>query len=145
MFVDTNADQLFRQFHRSLVGLGRATLRLMRAQRLLQFITGPPGLPGQYRMDPTTYFPPHATDFLSTAPTTPPQSPARSHRNTRLSSSFSIANITTRERSRSRDRLTFTRPPPDDAAGLLLPTNNSSPPTTATEDHVSNHGPDLDQ
>ena len=72
MFVDDNAYQLFHQFHHSLVNLGHDTLRLMRARRLLQFLPGPPGLPGQYRMDPTAYFPPHTTDFLSTAPTTPP-------------------------------------------------------------------------
>ena len=64
MFVDTNAYQLFRQFHHSLVDLGPATLRLTRARRL-QFLPGPPGLPGQYCMDPTAYFPPHPTDFLS--------------------------------------------------------------------------------
>ena len=67
MFVDDNAFRLFHQFHHSLVDLGRATLRLMQARRLLQFVPGPPGLPGQYRMDPTAYFPPHTADFLSTA------------------------------------------------------------------------------
>ena len=104
MLVDDNAYQLFHQFHRSLANLGRDTLRPMRARRLLQFIPGPPGLPGQYRMDPTAYFPPHTTDFLSTAPTTPPQSPARSHRNSRLPppSPFCTAPLSQRP-------LTFTR------------------------------------
>ena len=106
MFVDDNAFRLFHQYHHSVVDLGRATMRLMRARRLLQFVPGPPGLPSQYRMDPTAYFPPHTTDFLSTAPTTPPQSPARSHRRSSFPSSsfFSTTTATTRERSRSRDR-----------------------------------------
>ena len=108
MFVDDNAFRLFRQYHRSVVDLGRATMRLMRARRLLQFVPGPPGLPGQYRLDPTAYFPPHITDFLSTTPTTPPQSPARSHSHSTFPSSsfFSTITTTTRERSRSRDRST---------------------------------------
>ena len=101
MFVD-NAFRLFHQYHSSVVDLGRAAMRLMRARRLLQFVPGPPGLPGQYRLDPTAHFPPHTTDFLASArsPTTPPQS--HSH------SSFPLSTITTtsRERSRSRDRST---------------------------------------
>ena len=104
MFVDDNAFRLFHQYHSSVVDLGRATMRLMRARRLPQFLPGPPGLPGQYRLDPTAHFPPHTTDFLATSPTTPPQSPALSHSH----SSFPLSTITTtpRERSRSRDRST---------------------------------------
>ena len=81
-----NAHQLFYQFHRSIVRLRQNTLHLMRARRLLQFIPGPPGSPGQYRMDPTVYFPPHIYYRLPlncSRPVTPPQSPARSHRHSR--------------------------------------------------------------
>ena len=141
MFVDSNAYQLFRQVHSSLVDLGRATLRLTRARRLLQFLPGPPGLPGQYRMDPTAYFPPHTTDFLSTAPTTPPQSPTRSHRHSRFSSSsFSTATTTTRERSRSRDRPTSMQLPTEDAAAALLTFDNSNSPDAAGNSHLSTTG-----
>ena len=104
MFVDRNAFCLYHQYHSSVVDLGRATMRLMRARRLLQFVPGPPGLPGQFRLDPTAHFPPHTTDFLASSPTTPPKSPTRSHSH----SSFPLSTITTtpRERSRSRDRST---------------------------------------
>ena len=142
MFVDSNAYRLFRQFHRSLVDLGRATLGLMRARRLLQFLPGPPGLPGQYRMDPTAYFPPHTTDFLSTAPTAPPQSPARSHRRSRLSSSssFSTATTTTRERSRSRDRPPSTQLHTDKTAAAPLTFDTNNPLGDAGHSHLHTTG-----
>ena len=138
MLVDDNAYQLFHQFHRSLANLGRDTLRPMRARRLLQFIPGPPGLPGQYRMDPTAYFPPHTTDFLSTAPTTPPQSPARSHRHSRFSpSSFYTTPPSARERSRSRDRHSHLQPHADVAQPATVDRSELDP---ARDSHLSNHG-----
>ena len=90
MFVDDNAFRLFHQYHSSIVDPGRATMRLKRARRLLQFVPGPPGLPGQYRLDPTAHFLPNTIDFLAPSPTTPPQSPARSH----SPSSFPLSTIT---------------------------------------------------
>ena len=53
----------------------------------------PPGLPDQFRLDPTVHFPPHTTDFLDFSPTTPPQSPTSPH-------TFSANPTTTRARSR---------------------------------------------
>ena len=55
LFADNNAYQLFCQLHRSIIQLGHDTLHLMRARRLPQFIPGPPGSPGQYRIDPMAY------------------------------------------------------------------------------------------
>ena len=93
MFADYNAYCLYYQYHCSIVDLGRATMRLMRARRLLQFVPGPPGLPGQYRLDPTVRFPPHTEDFLAASPTSSSQSPTRPHSHS----------SPPRERSRSRD------------------------------------------
>ena len=64
-----NAHQLFYQFHRSIVRLRQNTLHLMRARRLLQFIPGPPGSPGQYRINPTVHF--HSSTIPRTISPTP--------------------------------------------------------------------------
>ena len=139
MFVDNNAYRLFYQLQLTLTDLGRATLRLIRAQRLLQFLPGPPGQSGQYRVDPTAQFPPHPTDFLSTEPLTPPQSPARSHRRSHFPSSPSYTTTTsTRERSRSRDRHNY-RQPTADAADLLSAADDSGTLDATRDSHLSNH------
>ena len=102
MFVDYNAYCLYYQYHCSVVDLGRATMRLMRARRLLQFVPGPPGLPGLGPTVCTTVqFPPHTEDFLAASPTSPPQYPARSHSHSSLP--LSTNTTITREHSRSRD------------------------------------------
>ena len=51
LFTDVDAYRLYFQYHSSVVELARNTMRLKRASRLLQFIPGPPGHPGRYRVN----------------------------------------------------------------------------------------------
>ena len=65
LFTDNDAFRLYFQYHESVTELARITLRLKRASRLLQFVPGPPGHQGSYRVNPSTHFPPDTTDFLA--------------------------------------------------------------------------------
>ena len=139
-FVDHNTYRLFYQFHLTLTDLGRATLRLTRARRLLQFIPGPPGLSGQYRMDPAAHFPPHTTDFLSTEPITSPSFSTSPHRRSRSPSSFVLhtAPSSATERSRSTDARNYTQLAADVAA-LPPAADRQSTPDATRVSHLSNH------
>ena len=96
LFTDVDACRLYFQYHRSAVELARHTMRLKRASRLLQFIPGPPGQPGRYRVDPLAQFPPNTTDFLADESRVSP-APTRYHRQPSLRPS--TRSRTTRDRS----------------------------------------------
>ena len=102
LFNDGDAYRLYYQYHRSVVELARNTARLKRASRLLQFVPGPPGLPGRYRVNPLAQFPPNTTDFLADEVSS--YCPALTRRLRHQSFHPSARSRTTRDRSRSRDR-----------------------------------------
>ena len=104
LFTDTDAFRLYFQYHESVTELARITLRLKRASRLLQFVPGPPGHQGSYRVNPSTHFPPDTTDFLADEvhifhPTPPRHHRPRPNRHRQLPPPGPAA----RDRSRSRD------------------------------------------
>ena len=102
MFLDHKPYSVYYQYYCSVVDLGRASMHLQRARRLLQFVPGPPGQPGQFRVDPTVTFPSNTTDFLAATPPTTPRSPTPPH--SRSSAPFSTITTIPRDKSRSQDR-----------------------------------------
>ena len=96
LFADYETFRLYVQYHDTVTELARQTLRLKRVSKLLQFIPGPPGHQGTYRIKPSVHFPPGTTDFLADA-VQPPQSHTHRLRPNRRRPS------PTRDRSRSRD------------------------------------------
>ena len=69
--------------HRLLDSLATVVTQIPnRPSRLLQFLLGPPGHPGRYRVNPLAHFPPDTTDFLADEVRTfyPPPSGRHRHR-----------------------------------------------------------------
>ena len=108
LFTDADAFRLYFQYHQSVTELARITMRLKRASRLLQFLPGPPGHPGSYRVNPLAHFPPDTTDFLADDVRTFCPPPTRHHRHRpnrhRQPEPYGPA---ARDRSRSRDSPAF--------------------------------------
>ena len=108
LFTDADAFRLYFQYHQSVTELARITMRLKRASRLLQFLPGPPGHPGSYRVNPLAHFPPDTTDFLADDVRTFCPPPNRHHRHRpnrhRQPEPYGPA---ARDRSRSRDSPAF--------------------------------------
>ena len=104
LFTDTDAFRLYFQYHESVTKLARITLRLKRASRLLQFIPGPPGHQGSYRVNPSAHFPPDTTDFLADEVRIFCPPPPRRHRpQPNRHRQLPPPGPATRDRSRSRD------------------------------------------
>ena len=102
LFTGTDAFRLYFQYHESITELTRITLRLKRASKLLQFVPGPPGHQGSYRINPSVPFPPDTTDFL--AEELRIVHPPRNHRpQPRRQRQLLPSRTTARDRSRSRD------------------------------------------
>ena len=128
-FQDQRAYNLLYRMRGDLILLDRLIDNLSQARRLLQFVTTDPGLPGQYRIDPTASLsssnlailhdippgfplPPGLSNRSPTSsPHTPPQDAARLHSSWTgpppQAAPATHTNVTThtRERSRSRDSL----------------------------------------
>ena len=126
-FQDQRAYNLLYRMRGDLILMDRLIDSLYQARRLLQFVTTGPGLPGQYRIDPTASLSTRNLAILhntppgfplprglpsrspSPAPRTPPQDAERFHHYwtgppPRTTPAPTISNDTrTRERSRSRD------------------------------------------
>ena len=126
-FQDHRAYNLLYQLRRDLMLMDRLIDSLYHARRLFQFVPGGPGLPGQYRIDPTArlssanlavlhHTPPGfplpralSNRSPSPAPRTPPEDAQRFHHYwtgppPRDNQNHSLSNDNrARERSRSRD------------------------------------------
>ena len=104
LFIDADAFRLYFQYRQSVTELARITMRLKRTSRLLQFLPGPPGHPGSYRVNPLAHFPPDTTDFLADEVRTfcPPPNRHRRHRPNRPRQPPPHGPAA-RDRSRSRD------------------------------------------
>ena len=102
LFTDTDAFRLYFQYHESITELTRITLRLKRASKLLQFVPGPPGHQGSYRINPSVPFPPDTTDFLAEELHIV-HPPRNHHPQPRRQRQLLPSRTTARDRSRSRD------------------------------------------
>ena len=72
-FHDHRAYNILYQLRRDMVLMDRIVDSIYQARRLLQFVPGEPGLPGQYRIDPTAQL---TSSNLATLHRTPPGFPA---------------------------------------------------------------------